>query len=723
MITFSQRLQIEKNKKQIQQLLVAMETHGLNPHSFVDWFVVDGLNEFQNGRFDEAAQEFLENEIILAEAWSDYAKAALKGAGTGAAVGWLGGGAGALGGAAIGAGVGALGQLAKDAWKSDTVSGIRRGLARWISPDSSSTSTSSSVPSSSSTPSSRSSSIPSPTPTPSPKSTPTPTPTTHRDLQDHAKEAVVAMSNLSKRIQQSQQLQNMLGGKLNADAFTGTLTSLINTIQTKLTECLYVASSSNIFEQIEEFRQELAVRNALYDLEDLNINPETFVDCFIEGECFFQENYNENIGDWWSQFKANVEDAYKNWGKAGQAKQAEINKERDMRAINNAIQKLSNLESQIQSGGHKASTDFVKFVDEFKKMLYPLASLPIPTVDPAVAAENRKLGMATRWLKLGNAKVMNSMPARDVLLVLYDKSLDFAARRKPDVAEKLAWWTYIANAILNKEDPVKAADNFDVLNPKDDQTKIQLTKTYLTTQGLDSKLLPTDAVALKLYAKSEQYRTDKRKTLHGMTDWWREIVEKIKNGIDPLEEEKASKSDTEPEKKTEAEPEKKTDIESELERPAIVPLPDERTSFINELFDKGEIPPKIKDLLFGQRLSEIESLENSYIAVLGAIDSLDKNQPVQIWGHNISSVKELDAMPYIDETNLKWLQDYLVKNNNDVNQAQSNFKNVIQQIYTKFQYTPGRVPTNDSYNPLADQAFLDSITGKKQNKAAGWFNY
>jgi len=707
MITFSQRLQIEKNKRQIQQLLVAMETHGLNPHSFVDWLVIDGVSEFQNGRFNEAAKQFLENEILIAEAWSDYAKAALKGAGTGAAVGLLGGGAGALGGAAIGAGVGALGQLAKDTWHSDALSGIRRGLSRWISPDSASTP--------SPTSSSSSSSSSSPLPKPAPSSTPITSPkAVSSDLQDHAKEAVVAMSNLSKRIQQSAALQDMLGGKAQASTFTATLANLINSIQTKLTESLYVPSSNIIFEQIEDFRQELSVRNALYDLEDIGINPENFVDWFIEGEYFFQENYNENIGDWWSQFKANVEDAWKNWGKAGETKQAEIDKERDMRAINNAIQKLSNLESQIKSGGHKAAADFVRFVDEFKKMLHPIVGLSVPPIDPAVVEENKRIDIATRWLKLGNIKSTN-IPSKDVLLKLYDKATQFTATKKADVAQKKIWWTHIADALNNGEDPIKAADNFDVLHP-DDQTKIQLTKTYLSNNGLDSKLLPNDEEALKIFAKSEKYRIDNRKNLTAMIDWWKDIAEKIKNGIDPLEEKIPETEPKADDDKPEVAP--KTDDD----KPEVAPMVDEKTQFVNDLFSQGKIPPMLNKVVVSKNYDSIPSVQKSYIAILEALEKLHKNQPVEIWGNEINEFDDLYSIPHADEKNLEWLQEYLINHQNDSNKAKEELNKSFEAVKDKIGYKESEVES-DSYIPSGDYDFYESIIGNRKNKSAGWFNY
>lgn len=425
MMTLAQRLAISRNLEQVQGYFENLAVYGIDLQNFVDWLCTEGVEHYQNGTLNEGAQDWLANELLISEGWQDYLNAGLKGAGTGAVVGGLGGGLGMLGGAAAGALTNMAGLAIKNYF------GDRDKNGAPISP-----------------------------------TKPAVDPTT---AQKQA--ATQAVSNLSKRIQQSPALQAMLGGPGEAGKLTQSLANLLQTIQNKLHEAT-LSPQDRLAENLAYLRQEVELKNALLDLVDQGIDPKAIFDWYVEDKLMVNENILQRVGDWWSRTKANLADAWGRWGQAGKEKQAEIDKQRDIAAMQAVVDQLAGLEAHLGSAGLKATAEFVKFAKEVKDKLGPVlggapapADAGDPAADPApVPVDQRKLQAAQNILKMHGA---TTLPPDEIITKIYEKSTAFIQAKNPDTATKKAWWKNVADAIKAGKDPLAAADSFGGTPPVD----------------------------------------------------------------------------------------------------------------------------------------------------------------------------------------------------------------------------------------------------------------
>jgi hypothetical protein len=689
MMTLAQRLAISRNLETVQDFCETLAGYGIDPQHFVDWLCNEGVQHYENGSLHEGAQEWLESELLISEGWQDYVKAGLKGAGTGAVVGGLGGGLGMLGGAVVGGLTNMAGLALKNYFGNKST-------------------------------------------------TPSPTSTGPVDPTEMKKQSATrAVADLSKRIQQSPSLQAMLGGPGEAGKLTQALTSLLSTIQNKLHEAL-LSPEQRLAENLQHLRQEIELKNTLLDLVELGIDPKAVFDWYVEDHVMINENILQRVGDWWSRTKANVADAWSKWGQAGKEKQAEIDKQRDIAAMQAVMDQLADLESHLGSAGKKATIEFAKFAKEVKDKLAPvLGASPAPSdasdptpADP-VPVDQRKLDAAKNILKMNG---VTTMPPDDLVKELYKKSTAFVQAKSPDTATKKAWWKNVAAAIVAGKDPLAAADAFNPTSPSGDNTDptdptpksdpvpadpkpdprdnrephiIQLEDQILKKLGA-----PKDQLKLLNYGRgssmvngvstsTSSYRWAKKndKGQWEMTDSPEPIVyadtPEVKDYL-----EKAAKYMLSGGPKPELpDPPKPDDKEKKDDSPEVAPLPQSGADS-----DGKQKTPSAEDMNKSRETAKF---------IFDAIQSILNGQPYQYKGEtfaNISDFSKLGINAEEQQELVKWFED----NDKDPQKAKEAMLKVIDDL-------TGSV--SDSYILPDDQKFFESVLGKTTNRAAGWFSF
>lgn len=343
MLSLQQNLQIKKNLQTLEQTFVALEQQGIKSINFVNWLTTQGEQAFVNNQFDEAVQVWLD------ESFGDYVKelgkTGLKGALAGGALGGYTGW-GAIPGALFG-GIGSMATKGiNDLMKTNFIHNLRHKVADYLDPEGA-------------------------------VAPVNPYASVKQDLQNHAHEAAMALSELSQRIQKSKAMQTLFGDQQKVGKLGMLLMSLIHTIQNKLTEAGRPRLDV-LLESVEDLRHQNDIHAALVDLQELGFNPEEVVDAFIQQRLALGESWFSNLRSSWQ-----------NWYNTHKQKQVDADKRRDQYALTNALQKLKELDIQIQNHELKPSQEFLSLVQDFRKLAHDALGYsepdPAPTPEPAPA--------------------------------------------------------------------------------------------------------------------------------------------------------------------------------------------------------------------------------------------------------------------------------------------------------------------------------------------------
>jgi hypothetical protein len=339
MLSLQQNLQIKKSLQTLEQTFVALEQHGIKSINFVNWLTTKGEQALVNNQFDEAVQ------IWLDESFGSYVKELGKTGLNWSLAGGAFGGATGLGAIPLGivGGLGAMGvKGAYDLWKSPYLHNLRHKVADFVDPEGA-------------------------------VAPVNPYASVKQDLQNHAHEAAMALSELSHRIQKSKAMQTLFGDKDKVGQLGMLLMSLIHTIQNKLTEAGRPRLDV-LLESVEDLRHENDIHAALVDLQELGFNPEEVVDTFIQQRLALGESWFSNLRSSWQ-----------NWYNTHKQKQVDADMRRDQYALTNALQKLKELDFQIQNHELKPSKVFLSLVQDFRKLAHDALghSEPEPAPPPA----------------------------------------------------------------------------------------------------------------------------------------------------------------------------------------------------------------------------------------------------------------------------------------------------------------------------------------------------
>lgn len=332
MKTFFESLNITKNTRILEKLVLDLEYAGINSNEFIDWYIAEGLDLQKNNILTEGFNDWVRTEGILDNIYNrftggkssgqkqDYSRSpVVQGIkGTGQKVGQFVQNQGNRVGQAMG-------------WARDAYSGFNQGLQG----DTGNNDGQRTFPFMGNNLSNA------------------PAPSVVKSTRD-------ALANLSKRIQYSKELQDAL----NDPGFGQSVLDLTA--------------------ELNSIKESYLLKSKLFVLKSNGLDVENLVEWFAEEAIKF----DEGIGDWFSKAGNWIKDqwgnAKKTWNTWGEKGNVDETKKRDKQAVDNAMKALEALK---QKHGSNISANFSSLLDTvFNK----LNSVNNPSREPSQAEINSK---------------------------------------------------------------------------------------------------------------------------------------------------------------------------------------------------------------------------------------------------------------------------------------------------------------------------------------------